>query len=113
MQRGKRQNWRNCVIVSFLADLADLLKNQASFSCRNLAITLSTCSLCLRSSSCNLSMSDCSLSASFFLLAEFKSLLFTNLAGASFSLAISFSYMASGTCRSYMVSDQKVVKNCG
>ena len=113
MQRGKRQNWRNWVMVSFLADLADRERNQASFSCLSLAITLSTCSLCLLSSSCSLSIRDCSLSASFFRRVEFSSLLLISLAGASLSLRISFSYMASGTWRSYMVRDQKVVKNCG
>merc|ERR1719317_138078 len=71
--------------------LADLERNQASFSCLNLAITLSTCSLCLFSSSCSLSISVLSLSASFFLLAEFKSLLSISLTGASFSFLISFS----------------------
>lgn len=50
MHLGKRQVWRNCVIVR-CREWLSWLWNQVSFSCRSLAITLSTCSLCFFSSS--------------------------------------------------------------
>ena len=46
MHLGNKKSCKKVVIVSFLANLADLDKNHVSFSAFNLAITRSTCSCC-------------------------------------------------------------------
>ena len=85
MHLGNKKSCKKVVMVSFLANLADLDKNQESFSALNLAMTLSTCSFCFRCSSKSFSIKLFTLSFSFFLREAFKSLFSSILAGAAWN----------------------------
>lgn len=62
---GNRHNCNNCVMVSFFADFADLVRNHSSFSWFSRCLILSTCSCCFFRSSCNLSINAAYRSCSF------------------------------------------------